>query len=383
MRRLMNDEGAVAVLVAILAIVLFAFGAFAIDISSLWAERQQVQNGSDAAALAVAQLCANGDCNSETGYSATARQYADDNANDDATNVEEVCGSGPNLPACTDPPADLPPGEGWVRVQTQTGNDAGSGVVPAKLAQIFDPEYNGTVHTFSIANWGAPSSIEGGLALTFSACEWMEAVGVTSLDDQADATYPAPPPYPNTTDTSVPAVYSAAGWPIDSAGNSQERTIYLHDTTPAGSCPAGPAGSDLPGGFGWLDNTDNTCYATTNADDQLTVDPGNNVTNPCKVALDASLGKVIYLPVFDTTNGLNGNNGAYNVAGYAAFYMTGYYLGSIKQTSPVTGDYPCSGQARCISGFFTQGLTKDDPDQLGGIVGNGPSFGATIVGLYQ
>jgi hypothetical protein len=369
--------------VALTSVVLFAFGAFAIDISSLWAERRQVQNGADAASLAVAQSCAAGDCNSGSGYELLAQQYADDNANDNASNVPEVCGpASSGLPTCTDPPTTTPPGDGWVMVRTQTGNDDGAGVVPPILAKFLVPGYDGsTVKTYAIANWGAPQGVDGGLALTFSACEWLEAVGVDSIDDQATAAYPAPPPYPNTTDASIPAKYSPAGWPVDASGDSMERTIYLHDTSAAGTCPAGPAGSDLPGGFGWLDNTDDTCYATTNADDQLTVDPGNNVTNPCKDALDASLGTVIYLPVFDSTNDLNGNNGAYNIAGYAAFYMTGYYLGSVKEPSAVTGDYPCSGQARCISGFFTEALSANDGNT--GVVGDGPSFGASIVGLYQ
>jgi hypothetical protein len=251
------------------------------------------------------------------------------------------------------------------------------------LAELLVPGYSGsTVSTYAIANYGAPASVDGGLALTFSACEWLTATGGTVDADgnYIDGTYAAPPPYPNTTDTSSPPVYSATGWPINGAGASMERTIYLHDTSAAGTCNAGPAGSDLPGGFGWLDNTDNTCYATTNADDQLTVDPGTDVSNPCKTALDNSLDTVIDLPVYDSTNLLNGNNGAYNVAGYAAFYLTGYYLGSVKHASSVTGQYPCSHDDRCVSGFFTEALSDEGSS---GKVGGGPSLGADIVGLYQ
>lgn len=398
MRRLTHDQGAVAVIVALLAVVLFGFGAFAVDISSLWSERQQLQNGADGAALAVAQLCAGGDCNSDTGYQATAAQYADDNANDNTANVGQgdpqqqdfVCGNGPGLPACLEPPYPPAnaPGLGWVRVRTQTGDDSGSGLVPAILAKALVPGYDGsTVHTYAIANWGAPASISGGLALTFSACEWLDATGVASLspDDLAAATYAAPPPYPNTTDVHTPPRYSATGWPIDSSGQSMERTIYLHGSAQAGTCDAGPAGSDLPGGFGWLDTTSkNTCYSTTSQDGSLPVDPGSDVSNACKIALDASLGAnggVIEIPVYGTTNDLNGNNGGYYVVGYAAFYMTGYSLGSVKEPSAVTGGYPCSKDDRCISGFFTEAL--DTAPGSSGVVGSGPSLGANIVGLYQ
>ena len=74
-----------------------------IDVGALYAERRQLQNGADAAALAVAEDCAEGDCLDEM---ATAKTYADSNAKDDAANVDEVCGSGPGLrglPDCRHP----------------------------------------------------------------------------------------------------------------------------------------------------------------------------------------------------------------------------------------------------------------------------------------
>lgn len=388
MRRLTQDDGAVAVIVAILAVVLFGFGAFAIDISSLWAERRQVQNGADAASLAVAQLCAAGNCNSGAGYQALATQYADDNANDNLSNVQDVCGNGPSLSPCVNGPMpSAVPGEGWVRVRTRTGNDAGFGVVPPTLGQLLVPGYNGsTVRTYAIANWGAPASITGGLALTFSACEWLSAVGATIDADgnYVGATYAAPPPYPN---LSGSPGYGSTGWPVDANGQSLERTIYFHGSASAGTCDAGPAGSDLPGGFGWLDTTsNNTCYATTSADGTLPVNTGSDVSNACKAALDASLGVnggVIDIPVYGTTNGVNGTNGGYYVVGYAAFYMTGYFFnnGNLNYASPVTGHVPCGGSERCISGFFTQAL--DSGPHNSGVVGSGASLGANIVGLYQ
>ena len=361
MRRLNDDEGATAVLVAIVLVVLIGIAAMVVDVGALWSERRQLQNGADAGSLAIAQMCAGGSC---SGYATEAQSYADDNSNDNASNVQEVCGSSPDgvLPACIDPPATTPGGEGWVMVETQTGTNSGAGVVPTFLAQALVSGYNGeTVHASSIANWGAPTGISGGFALTFSECEWLAATdGGTQYASYADLV--------------------AHHWPTDSAGNSLERTIYLHDTTAAGYCNAGPAGSDLPGGFGWLDNTNNSCYATTDSSGQLDVNTGTDVSNACKAALDASLGTVVYVPVFDATNGLNGTNGAYSVAGYAAFFMTGYYLGSVKQQSMVTGRYPCSGSDRCISGFFTQGLVPQ-----GGTVGSGSTtnMGATVVGLVS
>lgn len=81
MRRMRGDDGAVAVLVALLAVVLFGFGAFVIDLGALYSERRQLQKGADAGAFAVAQACAGGDCGT---FDLDADAFADDNALDDA-----------------------------------------------------------------------------------------------------------------------------------------------------------------------------------------------------------------------------------------------------------------------------------------------------------
>ena len=356
MRRL-NDDGATAIFVVIVIVVLIGMTAMVVDVGALWSERRQLQNGADAGSLAVAQMCAGGDC---SGYLTEAETYADDNSNDAASNVEEVCGSTSNgLPACTDPPATTPSGEGWVMVRTQTGTDAGPGLVPPVFAQVLVPGYSGgTVHASAIAHWGAPSGIAGGLPLTFSECEWLAATG-------GGTSYAPPPPYPD----------PVTGWPTDSNGASLERTIYFHDTTAAGFCGAGPSGADLSGGFGWLQPDSGSCEATTTTgwfDDKT----GVAVPTGCKDDLAAFVGQLIYVPIFDDTNGLTGTNGEYQLSGYAAFYLTGYSFPGATQKSLVTGHAPCSGSSNCISGFFTQALIPQ-----GGTVGDGPSMGATVVGL--
>lgn len=354
MRRL-NDEGAVAVIIVFLIVVLVGMAMLVVDVGALWSERRQLQNGADSGSLAVAQQCAAGDC---SGYQSQAQTYADDNSIDGGSNVEEVCGStADGLPACTDPPSSTPSGQGWVMVETQTGTEAGPGLVPPFLAQALVPSYDGTtVHASAVAHWGAPSGISGGLPLTLSTCEWLDATG-------DGATYATAPPT-----TSGP-------WPTDSAGLSLERTIYLQSSTQAGDCYAGPSGADLPGGFGWLQPDSGSCEATTTTGwfDDLT---GVAVPNGCKDDLAALVGQPIFVPVFDAVNGLNGTNGEYQLAGYAAFYLTGYHFPGVTAESLVTGSAPCSGQQKCISGFFTQALAPS-----GGVIGDGPSMGATIVGL--
>lgn len=66
MRRLITgkrrERGAVAVIVAIGMAVLMGFAGLAIDMGAAYSERQQLQNGADAAALAIARSCQKGAC---------------------------------------------------------------------------------------------------------------------------------------------------------------------------------------------------------------------------------------------------------------------------------------------------------------------------------
>ena len=62
-----DDRGAVLVWVALMIVVLLGVGALVLDVGALCVERRELQNGADAAALAVAQDCAEGDCDLEAG----------------------------------------------------------------------------------------------------------------------------------------------------------------------------------------------------------------------------------------------------------------------------------------------------------------------------
>ena len=83
-----GERGAISVLVAILMVTLLGFTALAVDVGMLYAERTQLRNGADAAALAIAQKCArninDADCSTT---SALARSLANSNAGDGASNI--------------------------------------------------------------------------------------------------------------------------------------------------------------------------------------------------------------------------------------------------------------------------------------------------------
>ena len=58
LRRLRDDEGATAIIVAISLIAIFAMLMLTVDVGGLLYKRRSLVNGADAAALAAAQSCA-------------------------------------------------------------------------------------------------------------------------------------------------------------------------------------------------------------------------------------------------------------------------------------------------------------------------------------
>ncbi len=351
MRRVEDDQGAISVLVAILAVALFGFGALVIDVGALYHERRQLQAGADAGAFAVAQACAAGDCGA---FASDADDFADDNALDLAARIPPngVCGTeSAGLPACVDPPTGLE-GAGYVRVTTRTEQADGSSLVPPFLAQVIDPSYGGTeVSARATVIWGTPSAVDAELAITFSECEYHKL----------------------TTDADGNRVFATE--PYDSA---LERVIYLHDTTEAGRCPGGPSGADLPGGFGWLD-ADDDCKATVE-DGWAGDDTGADASKDCKEALEALLGKTVLVPAFDRVNGLSGTNGEYHIVSYYGFVLTGWRFPGTTQPSSyrTTKPNPCSSKQTCISGFFVEVAAPS-----AGPVGDGPDRGVRVTQLVS
>ena len=83
----------------------------------------------------------------------------------------------------------------------------------------------------------------------------------------------------------------------------------------------------------------------------------------------------MYLPVFDSSNGLTGNNGSYHISGFAAFFLTGYSLPSDRRASIASGRQFCTSSQSCVYGWFTQALAP-----AGGGAGGTPR-GTTVVQL--
>ncbi len=359
-----RDNGAVSVLVAVLlgAGVLLGMGALVIDVGAIHAERRELQNGADAAALAIAQECAKGvTCNVGTAASDPSRVYANANAKDSLADVKSVCGNSSKfaLPSCSTPSSawtdcgPLPaPTVNFVEVRTRTlTNDTSNPTLfPPHFARALagNASYNGiTVPACSRAAWGPAGSAKSSLPVTMSKCDWEK---MTDPDGDKIPEYAPPPPY-------------TAGYPAAKF----EKAIKLAN-------PSDTSCGGIPGGFGWLDSTN--CEATVTDDKWVDDDTGVSTNPDCKHKVQTLVGTVIYLPVFDNVNGLSGTNGKYHVGGIAAFYLSGYNLPAAapKQVASPVGGHLCKGDDKCLYGWFLDAL-----DPAGGPLGTGTSYGATTV----
>ena len=406
-----HERGAVATVVALLMGFGVVFGVLAVgvDVGNLLWERRQLQNASDAAVLSLAVECGKGNCTTTAGDTTS---FANANSNDALSTVVSKCSvnvPGSGLPACaapasglTDCPA-LPPamasmsGLPYVEVRTASLSGGGSFVQNwfAGISGGSDSSQT-QVHACSRAAIGAPASGTSDLPITFSACDWQHATGGTT--GGGGGAYYASPVY-NGANT---VGYGGAGqppWPAAAATppaqNPGGEVILLAQNPPGGAtmptpCPAWN-GHALPGGFGILETVSgDDCQLVEYTHHWMHSSTGNNTA--CD--LSASVGKVINLPIFDCTSdtmpgtgvtGLpcdtgNGSNAYYHRVGFASFYLSGYSLNVTtglpnKVKSLVSGNFPCNGSDRCISGWFLTG-------ELSATAISGPPSGSGSFGTF-
>jgi Flp pilus assembly protein TadG len=195
------------------------------------------------------------------------------------------------------------------------------------------------VSASATVGWGAPSAGTAVLPLTFSWCEFSQQTG--------------------------------GGLP----SGTTVRTIYFTKTSNTIGC-TGPSNNAVPGGFAYLATDPGKCAATTRLGGQWMSDTGNSVPSACSTAdLSKWVGQTVLLPLFDQS-GSTGSNAWYRVYGYAAFKLTGYALGGQYATSPK----PCSGNDRCVSGYFTRFVDLRDAWTYSPTA---PTLGASILRLIR
>ncbi len=331
MRRLRQEEdGAIAVIVAILLVSLFGMAAISVDVGGLYQERRELQNGADAAALAVAEDCARGlvSC-TIAAITPIADQYADDNANDLAAD------------AAIDP-TDFDP---FGRV-TVIATSRDSTTDEPFLFHWFAPllGFDGTtVEARATVLFGGIGTLP---IFPLAICE------KSFLDVTSNKTVWGPPAKP---------VY------------------YGND--PAYACPV-PSGQTYPGGFGFLEITNAEAAASPACQTIRTVDTwylgknGDGLPNTAKwkkcvdaLKAVANAGGFVNVPIYDDHRKVSGVP-EFHIAGFAKFYITGFNFGGANYWHP--GPKVCgSPSTNCIKGYFTEfvaleGAVDDSAEYYGG-----------------
>ena len=217
LEELRREDGVSAVLIALMIIPLLAMAALVIDIGMMYWEVRQLQNGADAAAIAIAQECADDEATCPGNAQAVADAFTDVNSNDEASSAV----------------VDLDVANRIVTVTAETVESDGSTGLTLFFARILNaaPETYGRAAT---AIWGPAGLPEVSIPLTIAQCEW------DLRDGDGNAT-------------------------ILIKGNPGANEC-LDDTNP---------GMYEPGGFGWLDPTLEGCAAEV-----LEWTPGNTGNTP-------------------------------------------------------------------------------------------------------
>ena len=340
-----DEEGATAITVALMLLVVFGIGALVLDAGNLFWERRQLQNAADAAALAAAQDYALGMANTAE---QTARTYASVN-NTRGAFVEEY---EHDLAAKT------------VTVTTRTGDEDAPGVLVAWLAGILGHDEYFT-RASATARWGG---IGRGTTIPIAMCEHAWEHFTTD-----GSKLPSGPP----------AHILRVGVP---PGH------ILEDV----DCSNPGDGDVPPGGFAFL-TADGNCMAEVDEFDWMDGDTGSqpDITgnSPCTEtafydmlieAIDS--GGRLLIPIFDVYED-QGSHGRYHIIGFGALKLEGYTINSGPQ-HPIygrsykwsPGPSACPGSASCLLLYFTEFIALDGvfpPD------GGGDEHGASLVTLIR
>ncbi|WP_035760541.1 pilus assembly protein TadG-related protein [Paenarthrobacter nicotinovorans] len=326
-----DERGAATIVVAGLMVVLLGFAALAIDVGALYAEKAQLQNGADAAALAIATDCAGGSCGNST---ATANNFANNNANDNSS------GSTVTFPAST-----------TVRVVTNA-RDQGSSANSFSLyfARVLGMD-TATVGAAAEASWGAPSAATT-LPWTVSECVFKKYLSPTQL-----------------------ASLNSTG---NFSGDPTPTHILLRYDENAPTAPGCAAQNGYqPGGFGWLVTTSG-CATDISVNATVNGQTGNHFPNAkaCNSVLATIMDEPALIPLFKTATG-NGSNAQYTLIGFAAFQVTGYkFSGSDAVLDPKAPD--CTGNCRGLQGYFSRFVSLEEGSKPSTGI---PNYGASVVSL--
>lgn len=328
------ERGGIAVIVAILMVVVLGFAAIAIDVGMLYSERAQLQNGSDSAALMVAQKCAKNAADENCSTAAPlALGLASGNALDGKSGIKSIV---------------LDKTARTVTVTTGAKETGGA----ANTVSLFFARALGfastEVNASSSVRWGSPIEGTTPFPLAFSICQVSGMVG---------------------------------GAP---------QLLQNHSANANADCPLGPAGKVVPGGYGWIVQSTGQCGGFVNlAINQSGSDTGNDGPSNCdailtKWAAELAAGRpvTVLLPVYEDVSG-TGSGASYDLVAFASFSVQGWAFSGADKLPMVYGNtstdksLECKGSCRGIIGKFINYVSLSDGYKLGPV----SPYGATVVEL--
>jgi Flp pilus assembly protein TadG len=372
-----SERGAVVVLVSILLVtgVLVGFGALVVDTGQIYSERAQLQNGADAAALAVALGCSKSPTACPPTDDTIATKYATANyraiASGQSTVIDVMCGADSagtawkidhtaGTVACPRTSTDAShncssktvPTKNFVEVHTRTQSSDASHhrlLPPVFGRALLGSSYSGAAVTACARTTSDGLGAYTGLGITISKCEW-------------------------NTYTNNDAHYATAPYLA-----KDEVLLYLHapQDTPGIDCPAGSANQDVPGGFGFTlsDSGKSGCQTAFTVDGKYAAATGWNPK--CESFFATAIGPPSVPVIIPIYGSVVATAKQYQVWGFASFVMTGYWKGSTFGSALPGSKYikksDCPNATWCISGLFTSTTTVGE--------GGGPLYGANVVKL--
>lgn len=345
---LSNEErGAASVIVAVLLVALLGFGALAVDVGAMYSEKSQLQNGADAAALAIAYDCAEKESVAPcaTDQKTQATPFANGNAVDGESNVVSATVN-----------------SGVVDVTTETPEQANGEHFSLYLAKALGIN-SAEIQAEAQATFGGISAANV-VPLAFSKCE----AGLVL--------------------TGGLQYFPVHGGPEEPGKPKTDPPACPHESS---------SGSELPGGFGWLDDPDADCSALVSIVTDggwVGSDSGNNFESACAtrftdwgLALDAGETVEILVPIFEDYKG-TGSTAEFKVFAFAAISLRGWDLKGGNKTpedymtddaTTLRKDLKLGGSDRGIYGEFVRMVSLEEAMALGGP----DSYGVTGVKLTK
>jgi len=359
------DRGAVTILVAILfsSGTLLGMTAYAVDLGTLYAYRDEAINAANAAAMAAAQTCVRPGAR----CGGVANSYAQENIstggvvlNSNGTG-DAACGldkDGGQLSPCSDPPSGpkncigtRDDGTSWAEVHATTKMGDGSTVFPPTFAGAVVPGYRPDgVQACARVAWGVPQGPYNSFGMSLCAFKVLtDSMGIPYAD-------------------SFHAVYDTTVDP------THELVLSLEDPIP-------PGGTDRCSDLGYYSSNGHCQIDTRQGRNEI--GSTNNATSTvplpdgCRALLNAKEKRpdrsdprpYLLIPIYRNAVALSSsaNTQFTSLYGVAAFQVTGDHLGDGTSNPKATGtpdwltgvsesDYCHPGSTkpedRCIRGYF-------------------------------